>query len=159
MTPHSSISVRRAGLDDLDALAPLFDAYRRFYEQPADLPRARAWLHARLAHAEAVVFVAIDEATDPEGAHGPAGFCLLYPTFCSVAAAPVFTLSDLFVAEHARRAGTGRALMLAAQAYARESGAARVDLETARSNARAQALYESLGWQRDDVYLTYNLAP
>ena len=24
-------------------------------------------------------------------------------------------------------------------------------------NQRAQALYESLGWQRDDVYLTYNL--
>ena len=29
---------------------------------------------------------------------------------------------------------------------------------TARTNTRAQALYESLGWQRDDVYLTYSLS-
>ena len=45
--------------------------------------------------------------------------------------------------------------MLAAQAHAREAGVARLQLETARTNTRAQALYESLGWQRDDVYLTY----
>lgn len=154
MTSRPAITVRRAGLADVDALAPLFDAYRRFYEQPADPARARAWLQDRLGRDEAVVFAATDAASS-----APVGFCLLYPTFCSVAAAPVFTLSDLFVAEAARRAGTGRALMLAAQAHAREAGAARVDLETARTNLRAQALYESLGWQRDDVYLTYNLAP
>jgi ribosomal protein S18 acetylase RimI-like enzyme len=34
----------------------------------------------------------------------------------------------------------------------------RLELSTARSNATAQALYESLGWRRDDVYLGYNLS-
>ena len=38
------------------------------------------------------------------------------------------------------------------------AGALRLDLSTARTNTRAQALYESLGWQRDDAYLVYNLS-
>ena len=66
-------------------------------------------------------------------------------------------LYDLFVDDGVRRGGVGRALMLAAQAFGREAGAVRLDLSTARTNTRAQALYESLGWERDDVYLTYNL--
>ena len=144
-------TVRRAVLDDIDALAPLFDAYRRFYEQPGDVALASGFLHARLERGESVVFVA-----EHEGA--AIGFCQLYPTWCSVAAAPIFVLYDLFVDDGVRRGGVGRALMLAAQAFAREAGAARLDLSTARTNARAQALYESLGWRRDDVYLTYSLS-
>jgi ribosomal protein S18 acetylase RimI-like enzyme len=31
-----------------------------------------------------------------------------------------------------------------------------MDLTTARSNHAAQALYESLGWKRDDVFLAYS---
>jgi len=34
-------SVTAASRGDLDALAPLFDAYRQFYDQPADIERAR----------------------------------------------------------------------------------------------------------------------
>ena len=74
-----------------------------------------------------------------------------------MAAARIFVLYDLFVDEGVRRAGVGRTLMLAAQDFGRRAGAVRLDLSTARTNARAQALYESLGWQRDDVYLVYNL--
>ncbi len=147
----TSLAIRRAAAADLPFLAPLFDAYRRFYEQPADLALAQAYLEARLERDESAIFVAEADGT-------LLGFCQLYPTWCSVAAAPIFVLYDLFVAADARRAGTGRALMLAAQAHARGAGASRIDLTTARTNTRAQALYESLGWQRDDVYLTYNLA-
>jgi len=144
-------AIRHAGIDDLDALAPLFDAYRRFYEQPGDVALASAFLHERLERGESTILVA-------EDAGGLLGFCQLYPTWCSVAAARIFVLYDLFVAADARRGGVGRALMLAAQAFGRAAGAARLDLSTARTNAKAQALYESLGWQRDDVFLTYNLA-
>lgn len=143
--------VRRARCDDVDALAPLFDAYRRFYEQPGDLALASAFLHERLERGESVVFVA--EAGDQL-----LGFCQLYPSWCSVAAARIFVLYDLFVDAGARRAGVGRQLMLAAQAFGRAAGAVRLDLGTARTNTRAQALYESLAWRRDDVFLTYNLA-
>ena len=147
----SAPSIRRAASADVDALAPLFDAYRRFYEQPGDIALASAFLHDRLERGESVIFVA-------EADHQLLGFCQLYPTWCSVAAARIFVLYDLFVDAGARRAGVGRQLMLAAQAFGREAGAVRLDLGTARTNTRAQALYESLGWQRDDVYLTYNLS-
>ncbi len=145
-------TIRRASASDLDGLAALFDAYRRFYEQPADLALARDFLEARLARDESVVFVA-------EAGAGLVGFCQLYPTWCSVAAGKTFVLYDLFVADEARRSGAGRALMLAAQAFALEAGAVRIDLSTAHTNSRAQALYESLGWKRDKEFRTYSFEP
>jgi ribosomal protein S18 acetylase RimI-like enzyme len=146
----TALTVRFAGLDDLDALAPLFDAYRRFYEQPGDVARASAFLHERLERGESAILVA-------EQGGQLLGFCQLYPTWCSVAAARVFVLSDLFVDPDARRGGVGRALMRAARDFGREAGAARLDLQTARTNARGQALYESEGWKRDAVFLNYSL--
>jgi ribosomal protein S18 acetylase RimI-like enzyme len=150
---NDDLTVRLAAAADLEELAALFDAYRCFYEQPSDPALARRFIAQRLERGESVVFVAASAA------NGLAGFCQLYPTWCSVTAAPIFVLSDLFVAEGARRGGVGRALMLAAQAHALRSGMARLDLTTARTNKRAQALYESLGWRRDEVFLTYNLDP
>jgi ribosomal protein S18 acetylase RimI-like enzyme len=147
----TTASIRHAAPDDLEALAMLFDAYRRFYEQPADLPRARAFIGARMERGDSTILVAEDAAPG-----ALAGFCQLYPTWCSVAAAPVLVLYDLFVAETARRAGTGRALMRAAQAHGRAAGVARLDLQTAHANTRAQALYESLGWRLDTVFRNYS---
>jgi GNAT superfamily N-acetyltransferase len=82
----------------------------------------------------------------------------LYPTFCSVEAAPIYTLYDLFVSPQARRTGAARALLRAADAYAAQTGRVRMDLTTARTNSSAQALYESEGWVQDAVFLTYNKA-
>src|SRR6201996_4191510 len=147
----TSPAIRRAAAADVDALAPLFDAYRRFYEQPGDIALASDYLHDRLERGESVIFVAEADAQ-------LLGFCQLYPTWCSVAAARIFVLYDLFVDDGERRAGTGRRLMLAAQAFGREAGAVRLDLSTAHENTRAQALYESLGWQRDDAYRVYSLS-
>ena len=147
----TTLTTRHATPDDLDALAPLFDAYRRFYEQPGDVALASAYLHARMERGESTILVA-------EAGGQMLGFCQLYPTWCSVAAARIFVLYDLFVDAGVRRGGIGRALMLAAQDFGRAAGAARLDLTTAHSNTRAQALYESLGWQRDDVYRTYTLS-
>jgi hypothetical protein len=42
------ILVRRATVADLDVVAPLFDAYRQFYAQPADLGVARSFRVERL---------------------------------------------------------------------------------------------------------------
>lgn len=49
---------RRATLDDLDQLVPLFDAYRQFYGQHSDLIVARQFLNDRLIRNESVVLVA-----------------------------------------------------------------------------------------------------
>ncbi|ROR04540.1 ribosomal protein S18 acetylase RimI-like enzyme [Delftia acidovorans] len=145
----NSTAIHTAIPEDAALIAPLFDAYRQFYEQPADADAALAFITARLERGESVILL----ARRPDGS--ALGFCQLYPSFCSVLAAPIYVLYDLFVAPDARRLGVGRALLLAAEAHARVTGHARMDLTTARNNLRAQALYESLGWVRDEVFLTY----
>ncbi|WP_411877329.1 N-acetyltransferase family protein [Polaromonas sp. YR568] len=148
----SAPSIRLAALSDLPALAALFDAYRQFYEQPADAALALRFIGDRMRNAESVILVA--QAAD--AAKTIVGFCQLYPGFCSVIAQPIYTLYDLYVAPEARQTGAGRALMQAAHEHARQHGFARLDLSTARTNHAAQALYESLGWVRDEVFLYYN---
>ncbi|AEF89060.1 MULTISPECIES: GNAT family N-acetyltransferase [Delftia] len=145
----NSTAIHTAIPEDAALIAPLFDAYRQFYEQPADADAALAFITARLERGESVILL----ARRPDGS--ALGFCQLYPSFCSVLAAPIYVLYDLFVVPDARRLGVGRALLLAAEAHARATGHARMDLTTARNNLRAQALYESLGWVRDEVFLTY----
>ena len=144
------VRTRLATLADVDAVAPLFDAYRQFYAQAPDLTGARRFLRERLEHEQSVVLLAEDAAGQM------LGFCQLYPTFCSVEAAPIYTLYDLFVSPVARRGGVGRALLLAAQAHSKANGKVRMDLTTARSNHAAQSVYESLGWVRDEVFFTYS---
>ena len=146
-----STTVRQATLEDLDALAPLFDAYRQFYEQPSDLGRARRFLDERLSFRESVVFIAC-------GADGSAqGFTQLYPSFSSVRAARTWLLNDLFVAPGARRQGVAESLLGAAAVFARARGAARMTLSTTVDNTAAQSLYERLGWQREEGFLEYAL--
>ena len=150
---RSRHAIRRATIDDQDAIAELFDQYRQFYKQPSDVLLARAFIKERILGEQSVLFVA--ENADRQ----LAGFCQLYPTFCSVAAAPIYVLYDLYVAPTSRGAGLGRALMLNAQAFAAANGAARMDLSTAQTNAAAQALYESLGWRRDNEFFAYRWTP
>jgi ribosomal protein S18 acetylase RimI-like enzyme len=145
-----NIQTRIATLADAEAIAPLFDAYRQFYQQPADLPLAAGFIRDRLRMNESVILLAtgID--------HGMLGFCQLYPTFCSVEAMPICSLYDLYVLPEARRCGAGKALLLAAEGYAAQNGFARLDLTTAKTNSSAQSLYESLGWVRDDIFYGYS---
>lgn len=146
-----TVSIRQATAADVDLVAPLFDAYRQFYRQAPDLPRARRFLAERLSQHQSTLLVA-------EAGNGEArGFVQLYPCFSSIRAAPVFILSDLFVAPSARGGGVGRLLMEAAARFARATGAVGLELATARTNAPAQRLYESLGWQRDQAFYQYGL--
>ena len=86
------------------------------------------------------------------------GICQMYPTFCSIEAAPIVVLYDLFVSQATRKAGAGRSLMLATQDYAKQNGFAHLLLSTAKTNHAAQALYESLGWVRNELYFSYSLS-
>jgi ribosomal protein S18 acetylase RimI-like enzyme len=140
---------RQAEHADLDAIAPLFDAYRQFYEKPADLALARRDLDERFKRKESVVYVAENENGEV------IGFTQLYPAFCSVLADRTYVLYDLFVTPAARGTGAGRALMEAAEAHGRKMGAARLQLQTAVTNTIGQSLYESCAWVRDDLFYTY----
>jgi GNAT superfamily N-acetyltransferase len=145
------IEIRRATLSDLDQLAPLFDAYRMFYEQPQDAALAREFLHERIERDQSVALLAVIDGA-------AVGFTQLYPTFSSVRAARVWVLNDLYVAQSARRQGVAQALLTAAAMFARDDGAIRLELETTPDNRNAQALYESGGWQLYDGTLRYHLS-
>lgn len=148
-----NISTRLARPNDIGAVGALFDAYRQFYEQAADLQLATTFIQGRVEKNESVILVAENAAGEM------LGFCQLYPTFCSVLAAPIYALYDLFVKPEARQSGAGKALLLAAERHAIQNGVARMDLTTAKTNLAAQALYESLGWKRDAVFYAYSKVP
>ncbi|WP_422507087.1 GNAT family N-acetyltransferase [Stenotrophomonas sp. GZD-301] len=148
-----ALDIRIATPSDLPQVAPLFDAYRQFYAQPADLPLATAFMRERLEEGSSLVLVAVDAS----GAL--VGFTQLYPLFDSVSAVRSFVLYDLYIAHAARRQGAARALMLAAVEEARRRGAGRLELQTARTNIPAQKLYEGLGWARDDDFFVYAFHP
>jgi len=147
MTP---VTTRMATTTDIAGVARLFDAYRQFYDKPADLALATTYIGERIRNSDSIVIVAEHQDRDL------LGFCQLYPTFCSVEAVPTLSLYDLFVWPEARRRGLGKKLLLAAEHYAACNGFSRMDLMTAKTNIRAQALYESQGWVRDTVFHAYS---
>jgi ribosomal protein S18 acetylase RimI-like enzyme len=152
MNSRRRLTVRQATIFDLDLIAPLFDAYRQFYQWPADLALAKRFLLERFQHSESIIFVAI-------GADGAAlGFVQLFPSFSSGAAARILILNDLFVVPNARRMGIGKSLLRAAADFGKAAGAVRLTLSTELTNKSAQALYESEGWKLQTDFKVYNLA-
>ncbi len=137
-------TIRRADEGQLDAVAPLFDAYRQFYGQPGDLRRARDFLAERMHSGESVVLLAERDGR-------ATGFVQLFPMFSSLRTARVWVLNDLFVDAEARRSGVGRALMQAAADFARQDGASRMVLETSQDNDAARALYRAVGWEEEST--------
>ena len=146
-----SVTIIQAGLEHLDALTPLFDGYRRFYRQSADVAGAQDFLHDRLRKRDSVILLALDEASVP------LGFTQLYPSFSSVRMRPLWILNDLFVAPEARGRGVGRRLMEAARVRAQEAGMVALSLATEKNNTTAKALYEALGYELDEAFDYYEL--
>lgn len=146
-----SVIIRQATIHDLEKIAPLFDAYRQFYRQPADVDLVYRFLRDRFAHHESVILLALDAGD------AAIGFTQLYPLFSSVRATRKYLLNDLFVTPAARRHGIAANLLAAAAEFARANGAASLSLTTAVDNLSAQKLYESLGWRRDEGFYEYNL--
>jgi GNAT superfamily N-acetyltransferase len=145
-----ALEVRQATVADLDAIVPLFDAYRQFYRAPSDTERARRFLRERFEHNQSVIFLAFDGGR-------AVGFTQLYPSFSSVSMARIFVLNDLFVAPEARGRRAGAALLDAAADYGRRVGAVRLALSTELTNTTAQGVYEKRGWKRDTVFCFYEL--
>ncbi len=143
-------AILRADLQQVDTIAPLFDAYRHFYRQAPDLEHAREFIKDRLARSESVIFLAVREGIG-------LGFAQLYPSFSSVEMKRLWILNDLFVTPSARKRGVGRVLLERARQFALETGATALMLETAVDNLTAQRLYEQLGWKREVEFYTYYL--
>lgn len=145
--------LKRAELEHAEQAAVLFDQYRVFYGQSSDVAGARQFLLERLERRESVIFIAFDGSEEQNAL----GFVQLYPSFSSVSMTRLWILNDLFVVPEARGLGVGRQLMTNARDFAKSDGAKGLSLSTAHDNLTAQHLYESLGYVRDEHFLTYEL--
>ena len=139
--------VTKANISDVPKIAPLFDAYRVFYEQTSNLEQAIGFLEQRFENSENVVFLAMI-------GNEPVGFTQLYKTFSSVSLQSFYILNDLFVKPEHRKKGVGEALLNAAKTFCKEQNVKGLALETASDNP-AQNLYESLDWKKDTDYFHY----
>ncbi|MEH7179798.1 GNAT family N-acetyltransferase [Neobacillus vireti] len=142
------MSIQRATINDLNSLAELFNSYRIFYQQESNLEGAKNFLKERLTNGDSVVFIAFDEGN-------PVGFVQLYPTFSSVSMKRSWILNDLYVKASARKKGHGDKLINKAIAFAEETGAKGVSLETGNDNITAQSLYERIGFKKESNYFYY----
>jgi len=146
------IFVKRASLEDAKNVAYLFNDYRVFYKQKSDITVALEFISERLDKNESVIFFAHDAKGDL------LGFTQLYPNFSSVSAKRSWILNDLYVSSAARRLGVARKLMNAAKDFAISTDAKGISLETAPDNVNAQALYESLGYEKSSGFYSYYLS-
>jgi len=135
------MTIIKAHIEHLDIIAPLFDAYRSFYEQTSDIKASKAFLKERLKNNESIIFLALkdDKAL---------GFTQLYPLFSSVSMQRMFILNDLYVDSDYRGEGVGEALINKAQELCKTLNYKGLGLQTATDNP-AQKLYERLGFEID----------
>ena len=136
---------------NIESLAQLFNEYRIFYEQKDSVHTSRAFIQQNLEQGRSRIFLLFDDAGVP------IAFSQLYPAICSVAMKPYYYLSDLYVVPSARKNGHARFLMDYITDLCRKEGAQRLTLDTATTNTIAQSLYESLGYDREDTYISYHL--
>lgn len=142
------MEILQATIDHVEYVAVLFDAYRQYYGQDADLEGAKKFLSERIQQNESVIFVAFKDGQ-------AVGFTQLYPTFSSVSMKRQWVLNDLFVKADARNLGTGKAILQTAQAFVSTQKHKGLLLETTPDNTKAQKLYESLGWKREENFYYY----
>jgi len=146
----SGLKIVRTTRNRVADVAPLFHAYRRYYQQRSDEASCRGFLLERVDKAESVIFLALVNGK-------VVGFAQLYPSFSSVWMKRLWILNDLFVVPKARRHRVGTALLDASRQLAKKTGAKGLILETKKDNLRAQRLYEKLGWTRDEMFYHYYL--
>ena len=147
---NSNIIIRQTENSDLEILAELFNAYRVFYQKEYDLVLSRNFISERLKKQDSTIFVAIAN-------NHIVGFTQLYPIFSSLSAQKAWILNDLYIIPEARKSGAATNLIKHSIEFCRTQEAGWISLQTAKTNAQAQRLYEKIGFKQDNEYLSYVL--
>ena len=139
-------SISLVGEEDLGELLPLMRGYADFYEvSPTDeqlLSLSRALIAS--PELDGVQFIARD------GAGHAIGFATVFWLWSTLSASRVGLMNDLYVAPEGRGSGAADALIERCRAACRSRGAARLTWQTAKDNARAQAVYDRVGGVREE---------
>jgi len=149
MTHMSAVVVRPVEPADREAWAPLFAAYREFYdleEEPQVVDRVWGWLNDRAHELNALVAL-VDQEVVGFAHHRfyvrpSEGSCGLF-------------LDDLYTLPVVRGRCVGRALINRLAELAGQHGCAKVRWVTAPDNVTAQRLYDDMADRTD--WLTYDL--
>ncbi|WP_035334040.1 GNAT family N-acetyltransferase [Dokdonia sp. PRO95] len=136
--------IRKATLQDLDIITPLFDGYRLFYRQASNLEGASVFLKERLTYNESTIFIAFYDREETEAV----GFTQLYPLFSSVSMERMMLLNDLYISPAHRGKGIGTLLINSAKELCISLKQKGIVLQTETTNP-AQQLYERLGFNKD----------
>ena len=139
--------------DDLPDLLPLMRGYCDFYEvAPADdalLEMSRVLIDD--PERQGLQLIARDDG-------GRAiGFATIFWTWSTLSADRLGVMNDLFVSQDARGGGVADALIAACTDQCRERGVPELARQTAKTNLRAQAVYERVGATRDERWLDYSV--
>lgn len=143
------MNVYQAQPQDVKKILPLYLGYRKFYQVDEAPAAAEEFLTSRITLGQSTVFYVEHEGK-------PVAFAQLYPLFCSLEMKRIWLLYDLFVDPEVRQRGAAKRLLNRADQLAQETDSAFIMLSTATDNVKAQALYESHSYHRDDAFYTYN---
>jgi ribosomal protein S18 acetylase RimI-like enzyme len=137
-----SHEVRRAGVEDAEAVGRLLHDFNSEYDDYTPGPEAMAKRMGELLESGDVLVLLCGG--------GPDGLAVLRfrPSLWSESLDCY--LEELYVVPDLRGRGLGGALMDAAIATARDQGAGYMDLGTAETDTAARALYEKMGFSRTE---------
>jgi GNAT superfamily N-acetyltransferase len=131
--------VRLAQPDDAAAVARLLTEFRDWIGRPGPAEESIRASAVRLLGDPATEFLLVDRPAD--------GVCQLRYRHSVWTGSDDCCIEDVFVREHARGGGAGRALVAAAIERARAHGCGRIEVDTNETNGPALALYRSFGFE------------
>ena len=143
----------RAGI--LELAPRLAEGVAPWRDQAEALLAGRRWLEESLDAAKSGDGIVLVRRPTPRGIAG----------VISVRSSTHFTgerdgyIGELVVADRASRRGIGRALVAAADAWARDHGLRNLTLHTGAFNIGARAFYAGLGFAEEEVRLTRPIGP
>ena len=138
------MKIEQIDLSHLDAITPVFDAYRVWYRQPTDLSNARTFLSERIRNQESIIYGAFNSDKQL------VGFTQLYPLFSSTRMGRLWLLNDLFVKPEYRGQGISLLLIERVKVLANETNAVGILLETEKSNQIGNQLYPRAGFHLEE---------
>ncbi len=139
------VTIVQADLDNPShqkAVVRLVDAYA---QDPIGLGRElpenvrRALIPGLRRHPTTVIFLALSDGA-------PVGIAVCFLGFSTFAARPLLNIHDLAVLPAYRHQGVGRQLLEQVEREARALGCCKLTLEVKEDNARAQHLYQKVGF-------------
>jgi len=149
------VSIRPATSADgaavLDLAPRLTEGVAPWRDRARALAAARSWLTGSLTDAAAGTGIVLVATVPP--AADVVGVLSIRPTRHFTGEQDGY-IGELAVAEHAARQGIGRALIDAAESWARDAGLTNLTLHTGTYNTSARAFYAALGFAEEEVRLT-----